>query len=388
MSSNRGNVLALFAGVGGLELGLGHSGFHPRLFCEIEEGAQAVLRKRFPGVSLVADIKDIKSVPAGVRVITAGFPCQDLSSSGMKVGINGDRSFLVDEVFRLLGTTDKLDWVLLENVKFMLHLNKGSAMTYITSKLRSLGYNWAYRVVNTEGFGLPQRRHRVYIVASKKHDPRGVLLVDDHAKKPNNYDGDDGVPRGFYWTEGRYSTGMSYNGIPPLKAGSTIGIPSPPAILFPSGFAGTPDIRDAERLQGFRGNWTKPAESVSRPSHRWKLIGNSVSVPVAKWIGGRLKSPLDYIDKGDEKLQGGEKWPHAAWCMGGEIRKSTASEWPIRKKFKGIDEFLKYPLKPLSVKASNGYLSRAEKGNLAHPPNFIENLKGHLKQESRDTINE
>ncbi|MFA0464384.1 DNA cytosine methyltransferase, partial [Vibrio sp. 10N.261.45.F1] len=81
-------------------------------------------------------------------VITAGFPCQDLSSSGQKEGINGKQSFLVDEVFRLLNTSNEVEWVLLENVKFMLHLNKGSAMHYITSKLTSLGFNWAYRVVN------------------------------------------------------------------------------------------------------------------------------------------------------------------------------------------------------------------------------------------------
>ncbi len=378
MPSNNGTVLGLFAGIGGLELGLKHSGFHPKMLCELEKGAQAVLKNRFPNAPLIEDVRDIERVPTGVKVITAGFPCQDLSSSGLKEGIKGEQSFLVDEVFRLLETTDELDWLILENVKFMLHLNKGNAMCYISSKLTSLGYNWAYRVVNSQGFGLPQRRHRVYIVASRKHDPRSVILSDDYGIDPNEHTSADEIPRGFYWTEGRYSTGMSFNGIPPLKAGSTIGIPSPPAILLPTGFAGTPEIRDAERLQGFPEEWTKPTESVCKPSHRWKLIGNSVSVPVAEWIGSRLLSPLDYCDKNDVQLKKSDKWPMAAWCMGGKIRKSLVSEWPIKKKFKGLDAFLKYPLKPLSIRASNGYLSRAEQGNLKHPPNFIDNLKKHV----------
>ncbi len=382
MSNNQGTVLGLFAGIGGLELGLKQSGFHPVMLCEIEQGAQAVLKNKFPSAPLVEDVRTIKKVPCGVKIITAGFPCQDLSSSGLKVGIKGEQSFLVDEVFRLLGTTEDLDWLLLENVKFMLHLNKGSAMSYITSKLTSLGYNWAYRVVNTQSFGLPQRRHRVYILASKKYDPRNVLLADDSGYNPNKYTIEDGVPCGFYWTEGRYSTGMNINGIPPLKAGSTIGIPSPPAVLLSSGFAGTPDIKDAERLQGFPEEWTKPTESVSKASHRWKLVGNSVSVPVAAWIGSRLNNPISYCSESDIEHNKTDKWPMSAWSMGSKVYKSFASEWPVNNTFIGLDNFLKYPLKPLSIRASKGYLSRAELGNLKHPTGFIENLMKHIKDMS------
>lgn len=370
-------VFGLFSGIGGIELGMAKGGFESVALCEIDKAAKHVLETHFPEVNVFEDVRGINEVPQGTKIITAGFPCQDLSSSGKKSGISGEQSFLIDEVFRLLSISENIDWVILENVKFMLHLNKGSAMDYITRKFEELGYNWAYRVVNTESFGLPQRRHRVIFMASKCFDPRSVLLVDDAKESPNNYSCSDDVPRGFYWTEGRYSTGMAHNSVPPLKAGSTIGIPSPPAIMLPDGMVGTPSILDAERLQGFPENWTKPSEDIKRPSHRWKLVGNSVSVPIFQWISERIKNPLDYDGENDPDLDS-KKWPNAAWSIKKIRKQSKVSEWPQNLEFIGLDDFLKYPLKPLSLKASNGYLSRAKVGNLSHPDGFITKLEEYI----------
>src|SRR5690606_31593200 len=107
-----------------------------------------------------------------------GFPCQDLSQAGMTAGIRGERSGLVDEVFRLVRTND-VPWLLLENVPFMLQLHRGQALEHIVTALEQLGYTWAYRVIDSRCMGLPQRRERVYIVASKVGDPRDVLLAQD-----------------------------------------------------------------------------------------------------------------------------------------------------------------------------------------------------------------
>lgn len=380
-SAPRLAAAGLFAGIGGLELGLQKAGIDTRLFCEIDKGAQAVLKKRFPDVPVVSDIRSLNNLPDGTQVVTAGFPCQDLSSAGPKGGIGGERSSLIDEVFRLIDGANDLEWLVIENVKFMLQLAKGQAMRHITDRLNELGFNWAYRTINTESFGLPQRRHRVYIVASRSHDPRPVLLSDEHGRQPNLHGPDSEVPTGFYWTEGQYSTGLNYNGVPPLKGGSTIGIPSPPAILFPDGQLGTPEIRDAERLQGFPVNWTGPAESVVRSSHRWKLIGNAVSVPVAEWVARGLTQARDEYDGSNDTPLGRGKWPGSAWCMGGEIFRSDRSEWPVRRKYRGLDRFLKYPIKPLSTKAANGYLKRARRGNLYHPEGFLESVSEHALRE-------
>src|SRR5205085_1161789 len=107
-------------------------------------------------------------------------------------------------------------------------------------------------------------------------DPRDVLLTQDIGE-PEPQD-PRGLACGFYWTEGVRGLGWAVNAVPTLKGGSSIGIPSPPAVLMPNGAIVKPDIRDLERMQGFDVDWTKPAERIVRKGHRWKLVGNAVTV--------------------------------------------------------------------------------------------------------------
>lgn len=364
-------VAGLFAGIGGLELGLSNAGHETKMLCELEPAAAAVLKHRFPDISLIPDVRDVGRLP-GIDLLCAGFPCQDLSSVGQKKGIKGSQSSLVDEVFRIL-ENNAVDWVLLENVRFMLHLRKGEAMKKIVSRLEELGYRWAYRVLNSEAFGLPHRRHRVFILASRTGDPRAVLLGQDAAQRESALVSLD-QPVGFYWTEGKYAVGLTRNGVPPLKGGSTIGIPSPPAILLPNGFVGTPDLRDAERLQGFPADWTIAAEQTSKRAPRWKLVGNAVTVPVAEWIGRRLREHCEFDEAPTEVV--GRSWPTAAWCMGGKRFQSAASDSPLAE-VRGIDSYLKYPMKPLSVRATDGFLKRAQAGAMHFPKGFLHALQAH-----------
>lgn len=104
-------------------------------------------------------------------MVSAGFPCQDLSQAGRTVGIDGSRSGLVDHAFRLVRRTQGPRWLLLENIPFMLKLDRGRAMRHLTAELEDMGYRWAYRVVDTRAFGLPQRRQRVILLASRTEDP-------------------------------------------------------------------------------------------------------------------------------------------------------------------------------------------------------------------------
>lgn len=146
-------VAGLFAGVGGIEQGPHRAGHQSILLNEIEPGAQAVLRARFPGIDLTGDVCDLRSLP-DVNLVAAGFPCQDLSQAGRTIGIGGSRSGLVGQVFRLLETADPR-WLLLENVPFMLQLERGRAMQHLTTELGRLGFRWAYRVVDARSFGMP-----------------------------------------------------------------------------------------------------------------------------------------------------------------------------------------------------------------------------------------
>ena len=121
MANSHFHVAGLFAGIGGLELGLARAGHHTELLCEIEPGAVAVLRNRFPRVPVHEDVTTLKRLPRAVNLVVAGFPCQDLSQAGLTKGLGGLQSSLVDHVFRLLKVSD-VPWVVLENVPFMLQL--------------------------------------------------------------------------------------------------------------------------------------------------------------------------------------------------------------------------------------------------------------------------
>jgi DNA (cytosine-5)-methyltransferase 1 len=368
--------VGLFAGVGGLELGLQKAGHRTSLLCEIEPSASAVLAKRFADVPIHDDICTLKSLPKDTDLLVGGFPCQDLSQAGKTRGIEGSRSGLVGEVFRLL-RKQRVPWLVLENVPFMLQLAGGEALEVIVAALEDLGYRWAYRVVDTRAFGLPQRRRRVLLVASLEDDPRTVLFGQD-AGAPD--DGPfAGRACGFYWTEGVRGLGWAVDAVPTLKGGSTVGVPSPPAIWMPDGRIVTPDLRDAERLQGFTTDWTKPAESVVKSSFRWKLVGNAVSVPVAKWLGENLANPGAFSLEGVRDITKERAWPTNAWNVGEGRFTAEMSEFPVRKHRKALDEFLNYAPKLLSPKATAGFLKRLEKGNLRFPIGFVEALEKHLR---------
>src|SRR5664280_960047 len=139
-------VVSLFSGIGGFEEGFRRAG-HVVLQCEADPAARRVLAARWPGVHIADDIRTLSRLPEA-DVLTAGFPCQDLSQAGNGKGLSGKHSGLIQEVFRLLrGRRPR--WVIFENVPFMLHLRRGKAMRFITAALEDLGFTWAYRVVDT-----------------------------------------------------------------------------------------------------------------------------------------------------------------------------------------------------------------------------------------------
>lgn len=377
MSNKRSlRVVGLFAGIGGIELGFHSAGHTTELLCEIEPSAQAVLHARFPGVPVVGDICELDRLPEA-DLVCAGFPCQDLSQAGKTAGIGGRNSGLVTEVFRLLETSDP-EWVCFENVPFMLRLERGRAMRYLTDELSARGYTWAYRIVDTRSFGLPQRRKRVVLLASRIHDPCAVLFADEGTRRVQPEESEVGC--GFYWTEGIRGLGWAVDAVPTLKGGSTIGIPSPPAIRLPAGEGiFVPEIRDAERLQGFPADWTIPAvEAGARKGARWKLVGNAVSVTVAEWLGAQLASPGEWRPDVEEPV--GSSWPDAAWGRNGVAIIVDRSHWPQPERRLGILDFLQYDPVPLSERAARGFLERTSRSSLRFPEGFLEDVARHLER--------
>jgi DNA (cytosine-5)-methyltransferase 1 len=296
----------------------------------------------------------------------------------MTAGIDGDRSGLVGHVFRLLDER-RVPWVVLENVSFMLHLARGKALRTLVEAFEERGYRWAYRVVNSLAF-VPQRRERVFLVATTSDvDPAKIILADERVP-PKDRTSLDQHAHGFYWTEGTRGLGWAADAVPTLKNGSTVGIPSPPAILLPSGQLITPDIRDAERLQGFPVDWTKPAEEIQRASTRWSLIGNAVTVPLAHWLGRRLAEPGEYYRARDRELAADGRWPAAARFDGKRRWKVEISPFPVWLPREPLDRFLRFEGSPLSARATRGFLSRADASRLRFVEGFKDRVRAHLRR--------
>jgi DNA (cytosine-5)-methyltransferase 1 len=376
-------VAGLFAGIGGLEVGLARSGWKTGLLCEIDPAATAVLRTRMPGVELRSDVRKLRGLPRDIDLVAAGFPCQDLSQAGRTKGITGSQSGLVGEVFRLIKRKNGPRWLLLENVPFMLQLDRGAAMKHLTETLSGFGYRWAYRVVDARAFGLPQRRHRVLMIASRSEDPRPVLFGED-AGAPvqpayNDY------PCGFYWTEGTRGLGWAVDAVPTIKGGSALGIPSPPAVWLKSGEVVTPGIIAVERLQGFDPGWTEPALAVPgvRKGQRWKLVGNAVSTRMSEWLGSRLDTTS--TDMADSvSMAGATRWPQAAWGDASGTYEVGVSMWPVHDPYEHLEGFLE-DAQPLSARAAAGFLRRTEAGSLRFVPGFLADVEAHRAKMSAET---
>ena len=372
-------VAGLFAGIGGVERGLARAGGEAELLCEWWAPAKAVLAKRFPDAHLVGDVRDLRSLPK-VDVVTAGFPCTDLSQAGRTQGIQGSQSGLVAEVFRLL-RRQRVPVLVLENVRNMLVLDGGEAMRYLTTELETLGYRWAYRLVDSRFAGVPQRRQRVLFVAALDVDPRAILFADDAGEPPEDRLRADCF--GFYWTEGLRGLGWACDAVPTLKGGSTIGIPSPPAIWWPRGPLGrrvvVPSIEDAERLQGFPRGWTSPASYVeSRKGTRWKLVGNAVTVGVSAWLGRRIRKPGEPSLEG-AAMQLGDRWPNAAFGAAGKVWGVDVSMWPIHARYHHLSDIVDLSkAQPLSERGAAGFLSRARRAKLRFVDGFLDDLEEHV----------
>lgn len=200
-------VASLFTGVGGIDLAFERAGAPTRLMCEYDKAARSVLARHYPGVPIHHDVRELTHhdlTAAGLRpdttIVTGGFPCQDLSLAGARRGMgHGTRSGLFWHIIRLLADF-RAAWVVLENVPGILSATcpctgdgaclargavrcpgdlhsvtggaceggcvptHGGVMGAVIGALGELGYGLAWRVLDAQYFGVPQRRRRVVIV--------------------------------------------------------------------------------------------------------------------------------------------------------------------------------------------------------------------------------
>ena len=164
--------MSLFAGIGGFDLALSNAGVKVCASVEIDNKCRDVLAKHFPETKLFSDIKDVTGEQLRAAgfipergIITAGFPCQDLSVAGLRKGLAGSRSGLFWEIIRLVDETQPR-YLIIENVAGLLSSQSGRDLGIVIEALVERRYGIAWRVLDSQYFGVPQRRRRVFIVAS------------------------------------------------------------------------------------------------------------------------------------------------------------------------------------------------------------------------------
>lgn len=155
-------VGSLFAGVGGFDLGMERAGMRPAWQVEIDPHARAVLARHWPDARQLEDVRQVgaHNLPR-VDVIVGGFPCQDLSVAGNRAGLAGHRSGLFYEMLRVIDEL-KPSLVIWENVPGLLSSDRGRDFARVLYSLGGIGYHGAWRILNAQFFGVPQRRRRVF----------------------------------------------------------------------------------------------------------------------------------------------------------------------------------------------------------------------------------
>lgn len=210
-------VLDLFSGIGGFSLGLERAGgFRTVAFCEIDPYCRAVLRKHWPDIPIYGDIREFDGVECDV--ICGGFPCQDISSSGNKIGITGCRSALWVQFHRILCNL-RPTYAIVENVSDLLSRGLGDVL----GDLAEIGFDAEWRCIPASAVGAPHRRDRVWIVANPAQllsdggndhpcrDQEGARPLLDLSELGNT-SGDEGTPR--RWNGGEPAMGRVAYGVP------------------------------------------------------------------------------------------------------------------------------------------------------------------------------
>jgi DNA (cytosine-5)-methyltransferase 1 len=161
---------SLFAGIGGFDLGFERAGIKTVWQVEIDEYCRRVLEKHFPGVMRFADIRTcagfeysdgaFPNVLPWVDIISGGFPCQDISAAGKRVGIDGERSGLWTHMWRVVCEV-RPRFVVVENVSALLH----RGIERVLGDLAEIGYDAEWDCIPASAIGAPHRRDRVWILA-------------------------------------------------------------------------------------------------------------------------------------------------------------------------------------------------------------------------------
>jgi DNA (cytosine-5)-methyltransferase 1 len=317
-------------------------GWEAAAYSEIEPAPRAVLAHHYPDTPLHGDFTTIKGDEYGsIDLLVGGTPCQDFSVAGLRAGLDGDRGNLSLEFLRLADRT-RPRWVVWENVPGVLSQDDGRAFGAILGGMGELGYGVAYRVLDAQFFRLAQRRRRVFVVGytgdwrgaaavlsertSLSGHPApsragqsaiaGTLAAGAH---PGGFNGQDAYAGNLIacrvsgnagaWDTGdrtdaltaahdggaQHLVAFAQNQRNEVRLMSIAGACAAEAGMKQTTYVRTPRVRkmtprEWERLQGFPDDYTL-VPNRGKPmadGPRYKALGNSMAVPVMRWIGERI----------------------------------------------------------------------------------------------------
>jgi DNA (cytosine-5)-methyltransferase 1 len=281
-------------------------GWHPAWFAEIAEFPNAVLACRYPSVPNLGDITKIyekKEFKQKIDLLVGGTPCQSFSAAGKRGGLDDPSGNLAIEFLRIARII-KPCWIVWENVPRVLSINKGDDFRHIVSEVQKLGYGFSYRILDARHFGVSQRRKRVFLVGylgdwrpsvAVLFEPEvlcGDVATSHYKKKGTKQktkkcvdrpDKPIGVDLYNYNVTGDIATTLNANCHNKNSHG--------PKVLDLKGLRIHTPI-ECERLQGFPDGYTdivfKGKTGLEIAKHRCKALGNSMAVPVMRWIGRRI----------------------------------------------------------------------------------------------------
>lgn len=337
-------VLELFAGAGGLAIGLENAGLKCVALNEIDKFACQTLRRNRPNWNILeGDIKefDFSNYKNKVEVVTGGFPCQAFSYAGKKLGFADARGTLFYEFARVVTEVNPLICVG-ENVRGLLSHDNGRTLQGMISILNEIGYNVApVQVLKAINYKVPQKRERLILVGIRKDIKnveyeypkpyRRIYNLRDALKKGDLYDSDvpksDGatypkrkkeilsmVPPKGYWrdlpvdVQKEYLAGSYYLGGGKTGMARRIGWDEPCLTLTCSPAQKQterchPDetrpftVREYARIQTFPDEWVFEGSMAQQ----YKQIGNAVPVNLGREIGYSIVSFLNRYYETQEK---------------------------------------------------------------------------------------
>ena len=177
-------AVELFCGIGGFRLACDQQNIRTIFANDMNDHACSVYQENFGSDNLYhCDLNDVIDEVPDHQLLTGGFPCQPFSSAGKKRGVDEIRGTLFESIARVLRNNQPAVFVL-ENVKRLLHMDKGRHFKTILATLTEAGYSVEWALLDSCHFSLPQARERVFLVGFKGNMQKLAFLGHYLGSKP------------------------------------------------------------------------------------------------------------------------------------------------------------------------------------------------------------